>query len=69
MPDEFSDTTEFREPTIGAKLCIDGELPSGYTFESAGDNMVPHEASSTSWDFVGPFIGGQAIRARWFKPR
>jgi hypothetical protein len=67
MPEEFSDTTEFREATIGAKLRVVGELPKGLTFESAGDNMLPHDAASVSWDFAGPFVGGQAIRARWFR--
>jgi hypothetical protein len=67
MPEEFSDTTEFREATIGATMRVLDGMPDGLRFESAGDNMLPRDEGSLSWVFEGPFIAGQQVRTRWIR--
>jgi hypothetical protein len=65
MPEEFSDTTEFRNATIDATLRLAEDMPAGLKFESSGDNAP----SGMSWHFNGPFVTGQAIRAQWLRPQ
>jgi hypothetical protein len=68
MPEEFCDLTEFRWPTLGARLTVNRK-PEGMTFASAGDNMLPREDGSDSWNFGGTVVTGQLIKLWWFKKR
>jgi hypothetical protein len=66
MPEEFSDVTAFRAATIGAKLCL-GRIPDALIFVSSGEGMVPHTEGSRTWEYKGPYIGGQHVRTWWFR--
>ena len=66
MPEEFSESTDFCNATIGVRLRIDRK-PDGLKFLSESGTNVIHAEGSHSWDFTGTFIAGQHIRTWWFR--
>jgi hypothetical protein len=65
MPDEYTDLTHFAKATRAVSLILQ-EIPKGFDFSAEGEGVV-HSPGSQTWQFPGPFVGGQHVRVRWFK--
>jgi hypothetical protein len=65
MPVEYTDLTHFAGATTGVKIVLQ-TIPEGFAFSAEGEQML-HSPEGLSWDFLGPFVGGQHVRVRWFK--
>jgi hypothetical protein len=65
MPVEYTDLTHFAGPTTGVSVFLQ-DIPPGFAFSAEGEGVL-HAPDSQSWEFLGPFVGGQHVRVRWFK--
>jgi hypothetical protein len=65
MPIEYTDLTHFGGPTTGVRVILQ-VIPNGFDFSAEGEGVI-HAPESQSWEFAGPFVGGQHVRVRWFK--
>jgi hypothetical protein len=66
VPEQYCDVTNLDEATLGATLQVE-TLPEELEFVSGYDASLHHEAGSQSWYFEKAFIGGQHVRACWFR--
>lgn len=65
MPLEYTDLTHFANPTTSVRIIVQ-DIPAGFDFSAEGEGAI-HSPDGRSWDFLGPFVGGQHVRVRWFK--
>jgi hypothetical protein len=65
MPLEYTDLTHLAKPTTNVSIIVQ-EIPEGFDFSAEGEGAI-HSPDGKSWEFLGPFVGGQHVRVRWFK--
>ena len=65
FPLEYTDLIHLAKPATNVRVIVE-TIPEGFQFQAEGEGAI-HNPDSKSWDFRGPFVGGQHVRVRWFK--